>query len=262
MKKISLLLLIFVSFQNTTSQNKYQLFIFEEIKNELVTTNVLYINPSRSLWVQNDETKIIESSKDESVLYKPSKKKNKYTLFKNLKELKIYHDYNLLGKKFYVKDSLSNMNWSLIDSAQVLLGYKCQIAKTKFRGRTYFASFTTEIEIQNGPWKFHGLPGMILKVSTKKRPDEEFYKMECIEINQHNIEIEESYQSFINKNNFITWQQLEKDFLRVMGNAFKKIKSKYRATNTELGEVTLKVKNKKEIISKKYQIHGVTKVID
>ncbi|MCH7524147.1 MAG: GLPGLI family protein [Bacteroidetes bacterium] len=255
MKKI-ILILLFLS-QNLISQNKHQLFVFEEIQNELISTKLLYINLNKSLWLQNSDTKIIESKKDESVMYKPSKNKSKYILFKNLKKSEIYHNYKLLSKVFYVKDSLSNMKWNLIDSTEVVLGYNCQIAKTKFRGREYFASFTSEIAIQNGPWKFHGLPGMILKVVSDE--NDEFYKMECIEIKLHNENIESRYQKFIEKNKFITWEQLEKTFLRIMDNVIKKLKTSYETSDAGESTVTIKVKNRKEIISEKFQLkEGVT----
>ena len=45
-----------------------------------------------------------------------------------------------------------------------ILGYPCMLATTNFRGRTYSAWFTLEIPINDGPWKFYGLPGLILKV--------------------------------------------------------------------------------------------------
>lgn len=35
------------------------------------------------------------------------------------------------------------------------------LATTQFRGLTYTAWFALDIPINEGPWKFHGLPGLI-----------------------------------------------------------------------------------------------------
>lgn len=40
-------------------------------------------------------------------------------------------------------------------------------AKIKFRGRDYYAFYTKEIEIKDGPWKWNNLPGLILEVNEK-----------------------------------------------------------------------------------------------
>ena len=42
--------------------------------------------------------------------------------------------------------------------------YEAQKAETKFGGRTWTAWFSTAILIQDGPYKFHGLPGLILEM--------------------------------------------------------------------------------------------------
>ncbi|MCH4896233.1 GLPGLI family protein [Marinilabiliaceae bacterium JC040] len=55
-------------------------------------------------------------------------------------------------------------NWEILSDTDLLLGYKVKKAKCTFRGRTYIAWFTEEIPISEGPWKFSGLPGLILKV--------------------------------------------------------------------------------------------------
>lgn len=53
------------------------------------------------------------------------------------------------------------------DSTQNVMGYKCRVAHTSFRGRNYEVWFTDEIPIAKGPWKFSGLPGLILRVKEK-----------------------------------------------------------------------------------------------
>lgn len=43
-------------------------------------------------------------------------------------------------------------------------GFKAQKATTQFGGRNWIAWFTNDIQIQDGPYKFCGLPGLILNI--------------------------------------------------------------------------------------------------
>lgn len=56
------------------------------------------------------------------------------------------------------------MKWTLSAETDSILGYKCQKATCRFRGRDFEAWFTADIPVNGGPWKFGGLPGCILKV--------------------------------------------------------------------------------------------------
>jgi GLPGLI family protein len=55
--------------------------------------------------------------------------------------------------------------WIPSADTATILGYKCLKATTTFRGRTYNAWFTPQVPIRQGPWKFSGLPGLILKIN-------------------------------------------------------------------------------------------------
>lgn len=46
--------------------------------------------------------------------------------------------------------------------------YKVQKAETDFGGRKWTAWFTTDLPYQDGPYKFGGLPGLIVKVEDDK----------------------------------------------------------------------------------------------
>ena len=59
-------------------------------------------------------------------------------------------------------------DWQISGDTATILGYSCQKAETRFRGRNYKVWFAPEIPINEGPWKFYGLPGLILKVSDDK----------------------------------------------------------------------------------------------
>jgi len=54
--------------------------------------------------------------------------------------------------------------WQLIaDSTATIIGYECRLAKTDFKGRTWYAWYTDDIPMNEGPWKLCGLPGLILR---------------------------------------------------------------------------------------------------
>jgi GLPGLI family protein len=75
-----------------------------------------------------------------------------------------YGNYRFLNAVFHVQDSLHNFHWELSDDTAMILGQLCFAAKTRFRGRDYHAYYTPSIATQEGPWKFGGLPGLILHV--------------------------------------------------------------------------------------------------
>ncbi len=66
------------------------------------------------------------------------------------------------------QEAPSFSEWTIEDGTELILGYTCLKASTYYGGRHYTALFTPDIPISDGPWKFHGLPGMILKVSDEK----------------------------------------------------------------------------------------------
>jgi len=61
-------------------------------------------------------------------------------------------------------DDESKMNWNISAEKAKIGSYNTQKATTEFGGRQWEAWFTSDIPLQDGPYKFHGLPGLIVKV--------------------------------------------------------------------------------------------------
>jgi len=66
-------------------------------------------------------------------------------------------------------DVVGTLGWEITSDTATVLNYVCQKAKLRFRGRDYEAWFAPDIPINDGPWKFMGLPGLILKVNDINR---------------------------------------------------------------------------------------------
>lgn len=81
---------------------------------------------------------------------------------------------------FYI-ESIPEQNWQMFDETEMVAGYLCQKATCNFRGRNYTAWFAIDIPMSLGPWKFCGLPGLILKVYD----DAKEYCLECVGIEQN-----------------------------------------------------------------------------
>jgi len=63
-----------------------------------------------------------------------------------------------------VKETPYKWKWNITEKFKKIGNFRCQMATIKFRGRNYIAWFTTKIPTSFGPWKFQGLPGLILEV--------------------------------------------------------------------------------------------------
>lgn len=84
--------------------------------------------------------------------------------YKNLKNNQIIKEYNIRNSDFSAKDKLTDYEWTITNETAVINGYKCKKATTKKAFVPTTAWFTEEIPINDGPFEFWGLPGLIIKV--------------------------------------------------------------------------------------------------
>lgn len=85
---------------------------------------------------------------------------------------KSYPDYSVnfftqLGSNDYLIQEGRTQNWKILAEKDRVGEFSTQKATCNFAGRIWTAWFTTDIPIQDGPHKFHGLPGLIVKLQDK-----------------------------------------------------------------------------------------------
>lgn len=66
---------------------------------------------------------------------------------------------------YYTFKTTDKMNWSVSDETKKVESYTLQKATTRFGGRNWTAWFCKDIPINEGPFKFRGLPGLIFELS-------------------------------------------------------------------------------------------------
>ena len=65
----------------------------------------------------------------------------------------------------YYQEPKSQFGWKILEDTLSIGGIPCQKATADFGGRKWEAWFAASIPISEGPYKFNGLPGLILKVN-------------------------------------------------------------------------------------------------
>lgn len=137
-------------------------------------------------------------------------------VFKDLNSKTIFSIGLADREPYIVKDSIGVFSWEFMDEFKEILGYKCQKAKLSFRGRDYFAFYTNELPFQNGPWKFSGLPGLILEIKST----DDFFKIEAFEINLFNNVSVISYPFNTIIEDAISWQEFVEIYKKKSENPF------------------------------------------
>lgn len=97
-------------------------------------------------------------------------------IYKGFPENKLSYSYKILNDKLRYEEDLNLFNWEILPKNKEIKGFNAQKATTSFAGRSYIAWFTSEIPISDGPYKFNGLPGLIIKIAD----EEEYYIFELI----------------------------------------------------------------------------------
>lgn len=171
----NILLLLFFFSQTIFAQNKRFIYEYRYIPDSTNKSNILKefmfldIENNESLFYsQNkfseDSISVAEAEKgnfyvpNAEILYKVEKKNNQVFFLTS--------DYGL--NKIRINDN-RKMDWKILEEKQKILDFNVQKAVLNFAGRRWIAWFSPDIPFQDGPYKFHGLPGLIMKIedSTK-----------------------------------------------------------------------------------------------
>ncbi len=118
-----------------------------------------------------------------------------YQIFKNYPKGKITCFDHVIGGSFKYEENLNMFHWQLSSDTTTICGYKAQKATCKFGGRNWIAWFTSEIPYSDGPYKFNGLPGLIVKVRDTR--NHYVFELESIEKPKHKTMIDYREKDFI-----------------------------------------------------------------
>lgn len=167
-----LFLIAFFLFINLEAQSSFNGVVsYQQTKKDFIGTHItiynLYFNKKHSVYLyDDDENKDVSSYKStgmfEDLIPENSAESPFYYRLLNSKEV-IYNEPDY-SKQYIVKDDAINFKWKIYPEKRNIGNYECTKATTEFRGRKYTAWFTNKIPVDYGPWKFHGLPGLILEI--------------------------------------------------------------------------------------------------
>lgn len=184
MKNKLLILFLIINSALLAAQSKAVMEIDYETKitpdslnknNQIITASTLYCNNVESVYYSKDA-------------------KNFYDILYKNKGGKTYSITNMAGMPRFPKERGSitkkdnkiiatlpiakdiyefeepDLKWEILNDTKDIKGFKSRLAKTiTDTGETFFAWFTEDISIQEGPFRFKGLAGMILEVYNKNK---------------------------------------------------------------------------------------------
>ncbi|WP_226063150.1 GLPGLI family protein [Kaistella polysaccharea] len=184
MRKLIIMLFIFI-INYSFAQTKQ--FIYEYIsipdstqkKNSHSEIMVLNIDKEQSEYFSyrkfvSDST-IQSEIKDGSYFLKPpAPPQKRSTIIPRLRIIKKNNSSTIeyitpISETDYVVHQNIDLKWKLHPEYLSVLDYKAQKATIEFAGRKWIAWFTKDIPFQDGPYKFQGLPGLIVKIEDESK---------------------------------------------------------------------------------------------
>ncbi|WP_347219432.1 GLPGLI family protein [Chryseobacterium sp.] len=91
-----------------------------------------------------------------------------YKIVKTYPEMKEQY-IDRVSMNLFGYDDPIKFSWNILPEKQKIGEYNTQKATTEYGGRTWTAWFSSDIPFQDGPYKFYGLPGLIVKIEDTEK---------------------------------------------------------------------------------------------
>jgi GLPGLI family protein len=121
------------------------------------------------LLFKNDSINTILEAQNAENIFSPPKAAAEYEVVRNRNAKTCEVTYRSDDIVFRYLEDIPVISWIIHDEKKTIQQYACQRATCSFRGREYEAWFTNEIPLREGPFKFGGLPGLILEMQDSQK---------------------------------------------------------------------------------------------
>ncbi|MDO5616956.1 MAG: GLPGLI family protein [Cruoricaptor ignavus] len=167
--------------QNTANRFFYEFSYkkYNDFENTFKTLTILDITGKKSIY--RDYLTVSQDSIIQDALEKAKKSGVQVDVSKIMKfpnfTYKVIKDYPIKDVRYLDKILQDEMgyiepityNWSILDEKQKIGEFMAQKAVVDYGGRKWIAWFTESLPFQDGPYKFFGLPGLILKIEDEEK---------------------------------------------------------------------------------------------
>lgn len=179
-------LLVLLAFLNLSAQGnrftyEYQFRIdstkTDSLKKEFVNLDIL---PTKS-YFYGQASFASDSIMNNSIIQQRKSTPNSISYSSNVEEWNISYliekSYPSFKTTWFTNIEQTNMiveetpvlKWNISPETQKIENYNCQKATVNFGGRIWEAWFSKDLPFPDGPYKFHGLPGLIVKLEDKTK---------------------------------------------------------------------------------------------
>lgn len=250
MKKILLILLLlsnFVFAQNVSFV--YELKYKPDSNKDSLVTEAYYLDVSGNQSVFRSEHVRNSDSLKDKMGYRGVEKITFSQLYviKNRESKEVIKSITtpLMNDLYFIpiKDPI---NWQILNDIQKIDNIDCQKATVNYGGRNWTAWFDKNTPIQDGPYVFQGLPGLIVKLYDDKG-DYDFNLMEIKNNKDHQL-------FYLRKGKEISWDIYKKLQYNYYSDPFSEIKNrgiKYKIGDQNGNPVDMNLKQMTENIQKK-----------
>lgn len=188
----------------------YEYFKFKDSKKKKTEQTILVTRPKNTFFAYQKSfdlavARIDKKVSDMAVLIY-NVKPNFVIESKNSDNIIKFYEY--IGGKIYSYDEENKLEWSFHEETKKVLGYTVHKATTNYGSRVWTGWYCKDISLNTGPYKFNGLPGAILEITS----DDGQFSFKAIDIyrpeDQTNVETLNFMLEPVNENILMTREEL------------------------------------------------------
>lgn len=158
------LFFVHVTFGQNNLEINYIIKFNTEIYNEKNGTLLVDTKQNKSIFFISKNNVKLNLPKESNNINVIEKDVERF-LITDLKNDSLISKEKINSDMYVVSENVPKINWKLdIEITKKIDSFMCYKATTTFRGRNYTAWYILEYPIQMGPWKFNGLPGLIMEI--------------------------------------------------------------------------------------------------